>query len=140
MARLVQRVAVCGAVMVGAAFASAAVASAEVTIPFQFTPAPYGNPRGSVDSPPSNCAVVVGEQPGIAKVTDAPNANTGCYLISDVRWVNLTTGASGNARLSDALFGSPHEAIVYNGPGQVALIGLPTSATTVPGFATFYVP
>lgn len=137
MTKLVHRLAVCGAVLVGAALAPAAVASAEVTVPFQVNPTPYGNPNGSVDSPPGNCEVVVGEQPGVARVT---GVNSGCYLISEVRWLNLSTGASGAAKMSAGLFGMPHEAVVSSGPGQVALFGVPFAATTVPGFATFYVP
>nr|WP_296780343.1 hypothetical protein [Rhodococcus sp. (in: high G+C Gram-positive bacteria)] len=137
MNKLVHRLAVCGAVVVGAALAPAAVASAEVTVPFQVNPTPYGNPNGSVDSPPGNCAVVVGEKPGIARVT---GFNSGCYLISAVRWLNLSTGASGTSPMSDGLFGLPHEAVVPSGPGQVALVGVPFAPTTVPGFATFDVP
>lgn len=140
MPKLVHRLAICGALVVGAALAPVAVASAETVIPFQFNPAPYGNSSGSFDSPPASCVVVVGEQPGVAKVTVAPNTTTNCYLISEIRWLNLSTGASGSARLSDGVGGIPTQAILQSGPGQVALIGIPDSITTVPGFATFYVP
>lgn len=140
MRKLVRRAAMCGAVGLGMVLAPTAVASAEVTVPFQISPAPYGNPNGSVDSPPAHCVAVVGEVPGTVRISDAEGFNTGCYLVSDVRWVNLTTGASGAARMSDGLGGTPREAVIRTGPGQVALVGLPSNGFTLPGLATFYVP
>lgn len=138
--KLARRLAVCGAIVVGAALAPAAVASAEMVVPFQINPAPFGNPNGSFDSPRVSCVAVVGEQPGVARITGGDPTRPGCYAVSDVRWLNLSTGATGSARMSDGVGGSPAEAIVLSGAGQVAVVALPVSGTTVPGIATFFVP
>ncbi|WP_020110575.1 hypothetical protein [Rhodococcus sp. 114MFTsu3.1] len=140
MKTFVRRLTVCGAVAIGAVLGPVAVASAEVTVPFQIDPAPYGNTNGSFDSPEVRCVAVLGEQPGVARITSPDDGRPGCYQVADVRWLNLSTGASGAARMSDGLDGAPREAVLRTGPGQVALVAVSSYATTVPGFATFYVP
>ncbi len=84
---------------------------------------------------------MVGEQPGSVTITGGKADGWGCILMADVRWLNLSTGASGTARLSDGLNGIPAAATVATGPGQVVVV-LTSSAGGVvtPGVATFYVP
>ncbi|MFC4604926.1 hypothetical protein [Rhodococcus kronopolitis] len=135
------RLAVCAAVVAGAALSPVAVAAAAVTVPFQIPPAPFGNPNGSFDVLPIRCAAVVGEQPGEVTITGGLAGGWGCMLSSEVLWLNLSTGASGSARLSDGLNGIPAAATLQTGAGQVAVTVLPaTGGTTVPGVATFLVP
>jgi hypothetical protein len=58
-----------------------------------------------------------------------------------VRWLNLSTGASGSARLSDGLNGVPAEAIVQTGTGQIAVAVLSVAGSIItPGVTSFYVP
>ncbi|MDH6678985.1 hypothetical protein M2284_003198 [Rhodococcus sp. LBL1] len=140
MMNLVRRLAVCTPVVVGSVLVSAAVASAAVTVPFQIDPAPFGNPNGSFDAPAVRCAAVVGEQPGTVTITGGKEGRWGCPLSSEVRWLNLSTGASGSARLSDGLGGIPAEATLRTGTGQVAVAVTPAAGTITPGFAVFYVP
>ncbi|TQF74217.1 hypothetical protein FK531_06125 [Rhodococcus spelaei] len=137
---LVRRLAVCAAVAVGTVLAPAAVASAAVTVPFQINPAPFGNPNGSFDAPPVRCVAVVGERPGATTVTGGEKGGWGCLLSSEVRWLNLSTGASGSTRLSDGLNGVPAQAILQTGTGQVAIAIESAAGTITPGVATFYVP
>lgn len=118
---LVRRLSVCTSVVIASTLTSVALASAAVTIPFQVNPAPYGNPNGSFDAPAVRCVAVVGEQPGTVTITGGKEGRWGCLLSSEVRWLNLSTGASGSARLSDGLNGVPAEAIVQTGTGQVAV-------------------
>jgi len=54
----------CAAIVAGSVLASAAGASAAVTVPFQVDPAPFGNPNGNFDFPAVRCVAVVGEQSG----------------------------------------------------------------------------
>ncbi|MEV5649364.1 hypothetical protein AB0L57_14015 [Nocardia sp. NPDC052254] len=116
---------------------SAGVARAD-TIPFQLDPAPYGNPNGSVDSLPAHCVAITGERPGEIRITGADPRGWGCYS-APLRWVNLSTGASGAARLSDGLNGIPPAAIVDTGSGQVAVVVLSGGRYT-PGVVTTWVP
>ncbi|NKW23899.1 hypothetical protein GS961_16345 [Rhodococcus hoagii] len=121
--------------------ASAAVASAAVTVPFQIDPAPFGNPNGSFDAPAVRCVAVVDEQPGAVTVTGGNAGGWGCLLSSEVRWLNLSTGASGSARLSDGLGGIPAAVTLQTGSGQVAVAVLSvTPGPITPGVATFHVP
>jgi len=132
-----------GAVTVALAttvLATGGTAAADVTIPFQIDPASFGNPNGSFDVPPSRCAAVVGEQPGHATITGRDPGRWGCLIYAELEWLNLSTGASGTARMSDGLNGFPPEATLDTGTGQVALVLLPLPGTTTPGFATFPVP
>ncbi|MFM1729193.1 hypothetical protein ABI214_03180 [Prescottella soli] len=137
---VVRRLAVCAAVVAGSVLAPVAVASAAVTVPFQIDPAPFGNPNGSFDAPAVRCTAVVGEQPGTATITGGKEGRWGCLLSSEVRWLNLSTGASGAARLSDGLGGVPAEAALDTGTGQVVVSVMSAAGTITPGFAVFYVP
>ncbi|MFZ2173906.1 MAG: hypothetical protein WAW17_07700 [Rhodococcus sp. (in: high G+C Gram-positive bacteria)] len=122
------------------ALATAGIASAAVTVPFQINPAPFGNPNGSFDVPPSSCVAVLDEQPGSVTISGAKPGGWGCIIYSEVNWLNLSTGAAGTAWMSDGLNGFPPEATLNTGSGQVALTLRPTVGPTTPGFATFYVP
>ncbi|WP_092808180.1 hypothetical protein [Rhodococcus globerulus] len=137
---LVRRLAICSAIVIGSALAPVAAASAAVTVPFQIDPAPYGNPNGSFDAPAVRCVAVVGDQAGTVTITGGKEGRWGCLLSSEVRWLNLSTGASGTARLSDGLNGFPAEAILQTGSGQLAVAVLSTAGSITPGAATFYVP
>ncbi|MDH3010669.1 hypothetical protein [Gordonia alkanivorans] len=65
----------------------------------------------------------------------------GCLIYADVRWLNLSTGSSGAARMSNGLNGFPPEAVLPTGTGQVVLTMLQgTPGNVTPGFATFFVP
>ncbi|MEE2033428.1 hypothetical protein [Rhodococcus chondri] len=122
------------------ALAAAGIATAAVTVPFQINPAPFGNPNGSFDVPPSNCVAVLGEQTGSVTISGGKPGGWGCIIYSEVNWLNLSTGATGTARMSDGLNGFPPEATLNTGSGQVVLTLRPTTGTTTPGFAGFYVP
>ena len=138
---LVRRLAVCVAVVAGSALAPAAIASAEVTIPFQINPAPFGNPNGSFDAPSVRCVAVVGEEPGTVTITGGKEDRWGCLLSSDVRWLNVSTGASGSAVMSDGLNGIPPHAVLHTGPGQLAVTVISASGGIItPGVAGLYVP
>lgn len=138
---LVRRLTVCAAVAAASVLAPAAVATAAVTVPFQIDPAPFGNPNGSFDVPPVRCAAVVDEQPGTVTITGGKDGRWGCLLSSEVRWLNLSTGASGVARLSDGLNGIPAAAVLQTGPGPVAVtVASVAGGVTTPGFAAFLVP
>lgn len=140
MLNLVRRLAVCTSVVAASALVSVAAASAAVTVPFQINPAPYGNPNGSFDAPPVRCVAVVGEQPGEVTITGGKDGRWGCLLSSEVRWLNLSTGASGFARLSDGLNGFPAEATLRTGTGQLAIAVTFVAGAITPGIATLYVP
>lgn len=138
---LVRRLAVCAAVVAGSALAPAAVAHAEVTVPFQINPAPYGNPNGSFDAPSVRCVAVVGEETGTVTITGGKEDQWGCLLSSDVHWLNLSTGASGSAVLSDGLNGIPPQAVLHTGPGQLAVTVISSAGGIItPGAATLFVP
>ncbi|MGW6378573.1 hypothetical protein ACWFRB_21165 [Rhodococcus sp. NPDC055112] len=115
-------------------------AAAPVTVPFQINPAPYGNPNGSFDAFPARCAAVVGGQPGAVVITGGNPGGWGCPLSSQVQWMNLSTGTTGSAYLSDGLNGIPAGATVNTGVGQVVVVLNPVAGIVTPGFATFYVP
>lgn len=132
MVKLFSRLVVCGAMAAGAALASTAVASADVAAPFQVNPAPYGNPNGSFDLPAVHCVAVVGAEPGVVTVTDGTGA--GCYPVSEVRWLNVSTGASGAAPMTGREF------TAQTGAGQIALVAIPAYGSVAPGFATIYAP
>ncbi|MGG7099560.1 hypothetical protein [Rhodococcus sp. 24CO] len=137
---LVRRLAICSAVVIGSALAPVATASAAVTVPFQINPAPFGNPNGSFDAPSVRCVAVVGEQSGTVTITGGKESRWGCLLSSEVRWLNLSTGVSGTALLSDGLNGFPSEVTLQTGTGQIAVAVISTTGTITPGGATFYVP
>jgi hypothetical protein len=139
MTTFVRRLAVCSALVLGGAFASTAVASADVIVPFQVNPAPYGNPNGSADTPRVSCAAAISETGGTVRIT-GPTDRPGCYLVSEVRWVNLSTGASGVAPMVDGVLGTRVSEPLPTGAGQVAVVAVAGNGFTVPGFATFYVP
>jgi len=64
----------------------------------------------------------------------------GCLVPSEVRWVNLSSGASGSAQISDGVYGYP-AAVLPTGTGQVVVAVVHTGSTIVtPGVATVYVP
>ncbi|MFB7716175.1 hypothetical protein [Nocardia sp. NPDC056100] len=130
--------------IIGAAagMASTGVAAADpVSIPFQINPAPFGNPNGSFDAPAMRCAAVVGDQPGVVLITGDKPGGWGCPLSAGVNWINLATGATGAAQLSNGLNGIPAAATLNTGGGQVALILNPVGGGIVtPGLATFFVP
>ncbi|RVW08447.1 hypothetical protein EGT67_16125 [Prescottella agglutinans] len=137
----VRRLAVCAGFAVGSVLTPVAIASAAVTVPFQVDPAPFGNPNGSFDAPAVRCVAVVGEQPGTVTITGGKDGGWGCLLSSEVRWLNLSTGASGSSWLSDGLNGVPAAATLQTGPGQIAVALLPGVAGPItPGVATFSVP
>lgn len=139
--KTVYRLALCAGIAGSSALASAAVASASVTVPFQIDPAPFGNPNGSFDAPAVRCVAVVDEQPGAVTVTGGNAGGWGCLLSSEVRWLNMSTGASGSARLSDGLGGIPAAVTLQTGSGQVAVAVLSvTPGPITPGVATFHVP
>ncbi len=140
MTHLVRRLSACVSIVAVSVLAPAAVASAAVTVPFQINPAPFGNPNGSFDAPPVHCVAVVGEQPGTVTITGAKDERWGCMLSTEVRWMNLSTGASGSGRLSGDNQGTPGEATLQTGAGQVAVAILPAAGPVTPGFATFFVP
>jgi hypothetical protein len=137
---LVRRLAICSAIVIGSALVPGAAASAAVTVPFQIDPAPFGNPNGSFDAPAVRCVAVVGDQAGTVTITGGKEGRWGCLLSSEVRWLNLSTGASGTARLSDGLNGFPAEAILQTGSGHLAVAVISTAGTITPGVATFFVP
>jgi len=139
--KIVRQLAVCTAIGAGAVLAPTAIASAAVTVPFQIAPAPYGNPNGSFDAPAVRCVAVVGEQPGTMTVTGGNDGGWGCLLSSEVHWLNLSTGASGSARLSDGLNGIPAAATLQTGAGQIVVAVLSASPGPItPGVGTFAVP
>lgn len=140
MINLVRVLGTCAMALATSVLVSTGVAAASVTVPFQIDPASFGNPNGSFDVPPSHCAAVVGEQPGSATITGGNSGRWGCLIGAEVRWLNLSTGASGSAWMSDGLNGFPPATNLDTGSGQVALTLLPLPGTTTPGFATFYVP
>lgn len=140
MTNLVRRLSACVSIVAVSVLAPAAVASAAVTVPFQINPAPFGNPNGSFDAPPVHCVAVVGEQPGTVTITGAKDERWGCMLSTEVRWMDLSTGASGTGRLSGDNQGTPGEATLQTGAGQVAVAILPAAGPVTPGFATFFVP
>jgi len=137
----VRRLAVCAGFAVGSVLTPVAIASAAVTVPFQVDPAPFGNPNGSFDAPAVRCVAVVGEQPGTVTITGGKDGGWGCLLSSEVRWLNLSTGESGSAWLSDGLNGVPAAATLQTGPGQIAVALLPgVTGPITPGVATFHAP
>ncbi|NKT15060.1 hypothetical protein GS979_09545 [Rhodococcus hoagii] len=139
--KTVYRLALCAGIAGCSVLASAAGAPAAVTVPFQIDPAPFGNPNGSFDAPAVRCVAVVDEQPGAVTVTGGNAGGWGCLLSSEVRWLNLSTGASGSARLSDGLGGIPAAVTLRTGSGQVAVAVLSvTPGPITPGVATFHVP
>lgn len=139
--KLMRAVGVCATTIAISTLLAAGVASASTTVPFQIDPAPYGNPNGSFDAPSIRCVAVVGEEPGTVTITGGKEDGWGCLLYADVQWVNLSTGESGSARLSDGLNGIPAFATIDTGAGQVAVLVTSTAAGPVtPGIATFQVP
>ena len=128
------------ATAVALALSSPAIASAATTVPFQIDPAPFGNPNGSFDVPAIRCAAEVGNRPGTATITGGKPGRWGCLIYAEVRWLNLSTGATGYARMSDGLNGFPPEAVLQTGVGQVVVTVLPLPGNVTPGFATFFVP
>ena len=136
----VRSLVVCVASAAALGLSSVATASAATTVPFQINPATFGNPNGSFDVPPIACAAEVGNQPGTITITGAKPGRWGCLIYAEVRWLNLATGATGSARMSDGLNGFPPEAVLHTGVGQVVLTMLPLPGNATPGFATFFVP
>lgn len=123
------------------ASATAGIASAAATVPFRIDPASFGNPNGSFDVPPSRCVAVLEDRPGIVTISGGKQDGWGCIVGSEVTWLNLSTGASGTAWLSDGLNGFPPKTTLNTGSGQVVLTLRSTvGTTTTPGFATFSVP
>ncbi|MFZ2527516.1 MAG: hypothetical protein WAX14_07660 [Rhodococcus sp. (in: high G+C Gram-positive bacteria)] len=139
--RIVYRVAACAATVALSALVPANIASAAETIPFQIDPAPFGNPNGSFDAPSVRCVAIVGEHPGSVTITGGKDDRWGCLLMADVQWLNLSTGTSGTARLSDGLNGIPAAAVVPTGAGQVVVVVTSSAGGVItPGIGTFSVP
>ncbi|MCK8615820.1 hypothetical protein [Gordonia sp. C13] len=108
---------------------------------FQINPAPLGNPNGSFDAPAIRCGAEVGKQRGVVTITGTERARWGCLIYADVRWLNLSTGATGAARMSNGLNGFPPEAELRTGSGQVVITMLQgIQGNVTPGFATASVP
>ncbi|WP_345351135.1 hypothetical protein [Rhodococcus olei] len=137
---LVRRLGVCATVAAAAALSAAGVATAAVTVPFQIDPAPFGNPNGSFDAPPVRCAAVIGDESGVVTITGGKPGHWGCPLSSEVRWLNLSTGTSGSARLSDGLNGVPAQVTLHTGTGPVAVAVTPSAGPITPGLAVLSVP
>ncbi|MFF2088186.1 hypothetical protein ACFVVM_30770 [Nocardia sp. NPDC058176] len=138
---LVRRLGIGAAALVAAGLSATGFAHADpVVIPFQIAPAAFGNPNGSFDVPPIGCVVILGEHPGTAVITGGKEGGWGCLVSGNIQWLNLTTGTTGAAQLSDGLHGFPPRAVIEPGPGQIALVLTSVSGGTItPGFATFSV-
>lgn len=134
---IVRVLTICAAVCASSAIATGAAAA--TTIPFQINAAPLGNPNGSFDVKAPNCVAVTGERPGTVQVTGGGAGRWGCSPGGLVQWINLATGATGTVRLSPGLHGYVPEAVLYTGPGQVALT-FQAGGINTPGLATFFVP
>ncbi|NKV10523.1 hypothetical protein GS909_04045, partial [Rhodococcus hoagii] len=119
--------------------ASAAVASAAVTVPFQIAPAPYGNPNGSFDAPAVRCVASSTSSRGGDR-DRRQRRRMGLSALVRVRWLNLSTGASGSARLSDGLGGIPAAVTLRTGSDRSrwAVLSV-TPGPITPGVATFHV-
>ncbi|SDD38326.1 hypothetical protein [Rhodococcus tukisamuensis] len=139
MLDFVRRSVACAAVVAGSVLAPAAVASAAVTVPFQINPAPFGNPYGSLDVPSIRCVAVVGEQPGTVTITGPKEGWWKCVLPGEVHWLNLSSGASGSARMSAGVDGYP-AAVLSTGTGQVVVAATSDAGPYTPGVVTVYVP
>ncbi|MDL9936225.1 hypothetical protein QSJ18_05675 [Gordonia sp. ABSL1-1] len=114
-------------------------ASAATIVPFQIEPAMYGNPNGSFDVPPVRCGVEVGKTRGVATVTGLMRQRWGCLPYLWIRWVNLSNGRTGTAKMSSGLNGIPAEAILRTDVGQVMLT-LDVRSPMTPGVAVVWVP
>jgi hypothetical protein len=135
MINFVRRSVACAAIVAGSVLAPAAVASAAVTVPFQI------DPYGPFDFPSVRCVAVVGEQPGTVTITGPEErkreGRSGCLPLSEVRWLNLSSGASGSTQMSVEY----PEAVLPTGTGQVVVVVVHTGSSFVtPGVATVYVP
>ena len=139
MIDFVRRSVACAAIVAGSVLAPAATASAAVTVPFQINPAPFGNPNGSLDVPTIRCVAVVGEQPGTVTITGPKEGWWKCILPGDVHWLNLSSGASGSARMSAGVDGYP-QAVLSTGTGQVVVAATADRGPYTPGVATVHVP
>ncbi|MGC4936108.1 hypothetical protein ACLQ3C_20780 [Gordonia sp. DT30] len=113
------RVLAAGAAVFGALiFAMPGVASAAPpTVPFQINPAAFGNPNGSFDVPAVRCVAEIGR--GTATITGGRPDRWGCIPGADVHWVNLSTGATGYAKLGPGLNGVVPQAVLLTGRGQI---------------------
>jgi hypothetical protein len=132
---------ICATIVGAWGLSAMGVAAAEpVKVPFQINPAPFGNPNGSFDVPALHCAAVVGDQPGVVLITGGRPDRWGCPLSSQVQWLNMSTGATGAAQLSNGLNGFPAEATLNTGAGQVVLMLNTLGGNVTPGVATFFVP
>lgn len=135
------RVLVSAVVAVGLMATPSVAAAAPTLLPFQVNPAPLGNPNGSFDAPAIRCAVEVGRQAGVVTITGGERDRWGCLISGDVRWLNLSTGTHGMARMSPGLHGHPPEATVRTGSGRVTIVMLQAVPGNVtPGLTTFSVP
>lgn len=135
---LVRGLGVCAA---AAAVGLAGAGVAAAAVPFPVPPAPFGNPNGSFDVLPIRCATEVGERPGHLTVTGGLPDGWGCMLQAKVHWLNLSTGATGVAELSNGLNGIPPEATMQTGAGQVVVtVQSPEAGNVTPGLALVAVP
>ncbi|WP_170312953.1 hypothetical protein [Prescottella subtropica] len=131
------------AVCVAAAAAwtlSAGISAASTPAPFQIAPAPFGNPNGSLDVPPSRCATLVDDAAHTVTVAGSLPGRWGCMIDAEVRWLNVSTGATGFARMSNGLNGYPPEAVLGTGPGHVVVTLIPLPGSTTPGLTVVAVP
>ncbi len=138
MIDVVRRSVAYAAIVAGSFLAPAAIASAAVTVPFQI------DPYGPFDFPSVRCVAVVGEQPGTVTITGPEErrreGRSGCLQLSEVRWLNLSSGAAGSTPMSIGSDGYP-AAILPTGTGQVVVAVVDTGSSIVtPGVATVYVP
>ncbi|GAB2643557.1 hypothetical protein ABI214_12630 [Prescottella soli] len=138
MIDFVRRSVACAAIVAGSVLAPTAAASAAVTVPFQI------DPYGSFDFPAVRCVAVVGEQPGTVTITGPEErrreGRSGCLQLSEVLWLNLSSGVAGSTPMSGGVDGYP-EAVLPTGTGQVVVVVVHTGSSFVtPGVATVYVP
>lgn len=113
--------------------------AAAAPIPFQIQPASFGNPNGSFDVPPIHCGFETGPNGGELTITGMLRGRWGCLPEAQVSWVNLTTMATGAARMSNGLHGIPAEATLRTGAGQVVVKIDALSGIMTPGVATVWV-
>ncbi len=127
--------AVCGVATV-ATLATPGVADAATYTPFQLNPASFGNPNGSFDVPAFRCVVETGQERGTLRITGGLRNGWGCIGHAAVNWVNMSTGATGVARLSHGLNNIPPQVRIRTGVGQVGLALFTSNSTVTPGLAT----
>lgn len=130
---------VIGTIAAAVVLAVPGTASAVTVTPFQLAPAPFGNPNGSFDVPAIRCGVEIGKARGVATVTGRDAGRWGCLPYVWVRWLNVSTGATGAAKMTSGLNGIPPQAMLRTGVGQV-VVTIDAKSPVSPGLATVWVP